>query len=208
MSEQIIVIGGGGHAKVVIDCIRANGDTVIGILDDNLSPGDRVLDVPVLGCISDYGKYGDTSIVLAIGSNSARRRIAEGIDGKWYTVVHPTAVVSHHAVLGLGSVVMPNAVINAGAVIGEHCIINTCAVVEHDDRLGNYVHISPSAVLGGTVTVGSETHVGIGVAVKNNITICDGCVIGAGAVVVKDITECGVYVGVPARKKQKDPRSV
>ena len=201
MSEHIIVIGGGGHAKVVIDCIRSAGDTVAGILDDSLAVGGTVLHIPVLGKTEDYMHFADKKFIVAIGNNAVRRRLAENMDVEWYTAVHPRATVSQYAKLGKGSVVMPGAVINAGANIGNHCIINTGAVVEHDNRIGDYVHISPAAPLGGTVAVGDSTHVGIGASVKNNITICGGCTIGAGAVVVKDITECGVYVGVPAHKK-------
>ena len=201
MSEQVVVIGGGGHAKVVIDCIRSAGDTAVGILDDNLAEGSAVLDVPVLGKIEDCVKFADKKFIIAIGNNSVRRSLGERLAVEWYTAIHPRAVVSQYAELGCGNVVMPNAVINAGAKVGAHCIINTGAIVEHDNRIGNYVHISPSATLGGTVIIGNETHVGIGAAVKNNITICNGCIIGAGAVVVKNITECGVYVGVPAQKK-------
>lgn len=201
MSEQVIVIGGGGHAKVVIDCIQSVGDAVVGILDDNLTSGTTVLDIPVLGKISDYKNYPDKKFIIAIGSNTVRHRFSEIIDVEWHTAVHPSAVVSQYAKLGKGCAVMPNAVINAGADVGNHCIINTGAIVEHDNLIGDYVHISPSASLGGTVHIGNETHVGIGATVRNNITICGGCTIGAGAVVVKDITECGVYVGVPAHKK-------
>ncbi len=201
MSEPILILGGGGHAKVVIDCIRAAGDTVSGVLDDRLAPGSRVLDVPVLGKIADYVKYPDSRFLIAIGNNAVRRRIALSMKVKWHTAVHPRAVLSPSAVIGCGCVVMPNAVINAGAIIGDHCIINTGAIVEHDNRLSDFVHISPAAALGGTVAVGEETHVGIGAVIRNNISVCGGCTVGAGAVVVKDITECGVYVGIPARKK-------
>ena len=201
MSEQVIVIGGGGHAKVVIDCIQSAGDTVVGILDDGLSVGTTVLNIPVLGRIDDYYKFADKQFIIAVGSNAVRRRIAENIKVKWYTAVHPRAVISQYAQIGAGTVVMPNAVINAGASVGKHCIINTCAIVEHDNKIDDYVHISPAASLGGTVSIGKETHVGIGAAVRNNIQICGGCVIGAGAAVVKSITECGVYVGIPAHKQ-------
>lgn len=201
MSERVIVLGGGGHAKVVIDCIQCAGDMVVGVLDDNLAIGSTVLDVPVLGKTADYRKFTDKKFIIAIGNNAVRRRFAESMDVEWYTAVHPRAVVSQYAKLGTGSVVMPNAVINVGAEVGNHCIINTGAIVEHDNRIGDYVHISPAAALGGTVSIGANTHVGIGAAVKNNIQICSDTVIGAGAVVVKNITESGTYVGIPARRK-------
>ena len=201
MSEQVIVIGGGGHAKVVIDCIQSAGDTVIGILDDGLRIGSTVLNIPVLGKTADHVKYTDMQFIIAIGSNAVRRRIADNMKENWYTAVHPRAMVSSYAHIGKGTVVMPNAVVNAGASVGEHCIINTGAIVEHDNCLADYVHISPAASLGGTVHIGPGTHIGIGSTVKNNLSICGGCTIGAGAVVVKNITESGIYVGVPAYRK-------
>ena len=200
MSESYILIGGSGHAKVIMDCIRAAGGKVTGILDDGIEAGTTVLGVPVLGKTADYEAYQENKFVIAIGNNSVRRRIAQSMCVRWGTVIHPHAMVSPYAVIGEGTVVMPGAVINAGAAIGSHCIINTAAVVEHDNRLADFVHISPNAALGGTVTVGEGTHVGIGASVRNNIDICSGCVIGAGAVVVKNVTEPGIYVGVPARK--------
>ncbi len=200
MSESYILIGGSGHAKVIMDCIRASGGEVAGILDDGIEAGTKVLDIPVLGKTADYEAYNTYKFVIAIGNNAVRRRIAESIHVQWGTVIHPAAVISPYAEIGAGSVVMPGAVINAGAIVGSHCIINTGAVVEHDNVLGDFVHISPNGALGGTVTVGEGTHVGIGACVRNNVKICGGCTIGAGAAVVKNITEPGTYVGVPARK--------
>jgi len=207
MSEKVIVIGGGGHAKVVIDCIQAAGNTVAGILDDGLEPGGTVLGIPVLGSICAYENHTDCSFITAIGSGSVRRRMAETIPVRWHTAIHPRAVISPYAEIGVGTVVMANAVINAGASVGKHCIINTGAIVEHDDVLDDYVHISPAAALGGTVRIGAETHIGIGAFVRNNITIGSGCVIGAGAIVVKNCLESGTYVGIPACRKEKDSGS-
>lgn len=199
MSESYILIGGSGHAKVIIDCIRASGGDITGILDDSLTVGTQVLGIPVLGKSSDYEAYMSHRFLISIGNNMVRRRIAKKMNVRWGTAIHPSSVVSDYACIGEGTVVMPGAVINAGAVVGNHCIINSNAVVEHDNRLEDYVHLSPMAVLGGTVTVGEGTHVGIGACVRNNISICSGCIVGAGAAVVKNITEPGVYAGVPAR---------
>ena len=201
MSESVVLIGGGGHAKVVIDCIRACGDIAVGILDDGISVGTEILGVPVIGRIAQYPQYTGHSFLIAIGNNAVRRRIAETVKVKWHTLVHPLAFVSPHASIGEGSVVFPHAVVNAGASVGAHCILNTGSITEHDNRLADFVHISPRTALGGSVSVGAETHIGIGAVVRNNIDICGGCVIGAGAVVVKNITESGVYVGVPAHRK-------
>ena len=200
MSDEIVLIGGSGHARVIIDCIRASGGEVFGILDDGLNAGTEVLGVPILGKTADYEQYTDHPFVIAIGNNVVRRRIADELNVSWATVVHPSATVSDYASIGEGTVIMPRAVINAGAAVGNHCIINTGAVVEHDNVVGGFVHISPNAALGGTVHVGEVTHIGIGACVRNNISICGGCIIGAGAAVVKDITNPGIYAGVPARR--------
>ena len=201
MSESVVLIGGGGHAKVIIDSIQASGDSVLGILDDGIAVGTEILGVPVIGKIADYAKYREHKFLIAIGNNAIRRRIAEMLPVEWHTAIHPSASVSRYAHVGAGTVIMPFAVVNADASVGAHCILNTGAVVEHDNRIAEYVHISPNAALGGNVSVGIGTHIGIGAVIRNNISICGDCTIGAGAVVVKNITESGTYVGVPARKK-------
>lgn len=198
MSESIVLIGGSGHARVIIDCIRAGGGSVFGILDDGLEPGTEVLGAKVLGKTADYVRYREHPFLIAIGNNAVRRKLAGQLDVRWAVVIHPAAVVSEYAAIGAGTVVMPRAVVNAGAVVGSHCIINTGAVVEHDNVLEDFVHISPNAALGGTVRVGEGTHIGIGACVRNNTSICGGCTVGAGAAVVKDITQPGTYAGVPA----------
>lgn len=200
MSEAIILIGGSGHARVIIDCIYASGGVVAGILDDGMTAGEEVLGVPVLGKTDDFEKFREYQFLIAIGNNPVRRRIAESMQVRWTTAIHPSAVISPYAKLGEGTVVMANAVVNPGATVGRHCIVNTGAIVEHDCILEDYVHISPAAALGGAVKVGEQTHIGIGARVRNNVSICKNCTIGAGAVVVSDIPTPGVYVGVPARK--------
>lgn len=200
MSERIIIIGGGGHAKVVIDCILSAGDLVVGILDDALEVGSEVLGLPVLGKVDEWQDYKDHKFVVAIGNNEIRRAISERISADFYTAIHPTATLSRFATVGAGSVVMPRAVINAGASVGNHCIVNTSAVIEHDCVVSDFAHISPSAALAGNVRIGEGTHIGIGASVRNNITVCPGVTVGAGATVVKNITEMGTYAGVPARR--------
>ena len=203
MSDKVIIIGAGGHGKVIADIVISNGNTVKGFLDDRDDvQGGTVLGFPVLGKLADYKKYSDCEFVIAVGNPQIRKNIAESMEVKWHTAIHPRASVSQLGTsLGEGTVVMANAVINPCAKTGKHCIINTGAVVEHDNVLGDYVHISPNATLAGTVTVGDSTHIGAGACVKNNISITAGCTVGAGSVVVRDITQSGIYIGVPARRK-------
>ena len=192
MSKDVIIIGASGHGKVVADIVEANGDNVIGFLDDNP-------ECDTLGFVNDYEKYKDCYFVIAIGNAKVRENISKN-NVKFYTAIHPSAIISPSACIGEGTVVMPNAVINADAKIGKHCIINTSSVVEHDDIIDDFAHISVGAKLGGIVEVGKSTWIGIGACVKQCISICGDCVIGAGAVVVRDITESGTYIGVPAKR--------
>ena len=195
MSKEVIVIGAGGHGKVIADIIKRSGDIVIGFLDDDSSKSG------CMGVISDCVKYKDKYFVIGMGSNSIRKRISEAYSGlKYYTAIHPSADIADDVSVGEGTVIMAKAVINASSKIGKHCIVNTGAVIEHDNMIGDYVHIAPNATLCGTVKVGNITHIGAGAVIKNNTVIANDVVLGCGSVVVKNIIEAGTYIGVPARK--------
>ena len=195
MAKEVIVIGAGGHGRVVSDIIKQSGDRVLGFLDDA-----DVKNLPMLGKVKDCIKYKDKYVIIAIGNNEIRKKIAEQYPMlNYYTAIHPSAIISPDAKIGKGSCVMPLAVINSAATVGEHSIINTHATVEHDCIIGDFVHLCPNATLCGTVNVGDNTQIGAGVVVKNNVCICSNVVVGAGGAVVKDIVEAGVYVGVPAK---------
>ena len=191
MAKDVVVIGAGGHGKVIADIITACGDNFLGFLDDDMTKNP-------LGKVADYEKYKDCFFVIGIGNPEIRERVSK-LPCKWYTAVHPSAVISPSAKIGEGTVIMPNAVLNADAKIGRHAIINSTAVAEHDNEIDDFAHISVGAKLGGTVKIGKRTHIGIGATVKNNIDICADCIIGAGAVVVKNINKQGIYKGIPAR---------
>ena len=201
MNENVIIIGAGGHGRVIADIVLKSGNTLLGFLDDGAAAAE-VCGRPVLGRVNDYVKYPNAAFIIGIGSSAARESIAARLGSvRWYTAIHPSAVISAlDTHIGPGSAVMANAVINPGAHIGSHCIINTAAVVEHDNRIGDYAHVSVGARLGGTVTVGEHTWVGIGAVISNNVAVCPHCMLGAGAVVIHDIRESGTYVGVPAGK--------
>lgn len=199
--NRLIILGAGGHGKVIADIALKSGYTDISFVDDNRKG--TAMGFPIIGMIDDIESLNDgkTDFMIGIGKNVLRKQIAEQYQVNWVSIVHPSAQIAHGAKIGRGTIVMANAVINACAVLGEHCIVNTSAVVEHDNVIGNYVHLSPNVTLGGMVHIEVLTHVGIGAIVKNNVKICDSCVIGAGAVVVKNIEQSGTYIGVPAKKK-------
>lgn len=199
--KKLVIIGAGGHGKVVADAAAKSGYEEIVFLDDgNVAfAGKR----PVVGTSKDYGKYlADSDFVVAIGSNTVRERIQNTLaqaGARIATIIHPDAIIGEDVVIGEGTVVMAGVVINSGSRIGKGVILNTCCSVDHDNGVGDFCHISVGTHLAGTVTVGKRTFVGIGSCVINNIEICDDCIIGAGAIVIKDIPESCTAVGNPAK---------
>lgn len=198
-NKLMLVIGAGGHAKVIVDILQLNKEKNIKLFDDFSTTA--ILGIDIAGKIKDVREYMNENAVIAIGDNSTRRIICEKYNLNYVSCFHPNAVVARDAQIGNGTVVMANAVINSGSKIGNQCIINTSAIVEHDNCIGDYVHISPGVRLGGRVTIGNNTWVGIGATIKNNIHICNDVTIGAGAIVVNDIDTPGTYIGIPARAK-------
>jgi len=201
MSKSVIIVGVGGHGRVVADIVCSSGDRVIGFLDD-APKADTILGFPVLGRCADYVKFPDAEFIIGIGNTAVRERLAAEMEGvKWYTAVHPQAVVSRFGTrIGGGTVIMANAVVNPGTTIGMHCIINSAAVVEHDNWIDDYAHVSVGAKLAGTVHIGKRTWIGIGAVVINDTSVCADCMIGAGGVVTQSIAKPGTYVGVPVRR--------
>lgn len=210
MNKKVIIIGAGGHAKVIADIVEKSKDKVLGFLDDNLAINTIIIkkkDIKVLGkvkeCIKFVNENPDIEFIIGIGNNKKRKDIANQNKLNYYTAINPSSQIAVDVDIGRGTVIMANACINTSTKIGEHCIVNTGAIVEHDNKINDYVHISPNATLCGTVEVGELTHIGAGAIINNNHNICNNCIIGAGAVVVKDIKESGVYVGIPAKKKEE-----
>ena len=210
--KELILIGGGGHCKAIIDVALSAHRSVMGILDNALEKGSRVLGVPVIGNDSDIKsiveQYGDdVEFLISVGqikSAEVRRRISDEIinaGGALATpLISPSAHIAKGAKVGNGTVVMHNAVINADAVVGENCIINTGAIVEHDCKVGNFVHISTGAIMNGVSLIGDNSFVGSHATIANTIKVCANAVIGAGAVVVDHISQSGTYCGVPAKR--------
>ena len=204
MNDNLIIIGASGHGKVVADiAMKMNKWKNIAFLDDNESLG-KIMGIPVIGNSSKVIEYKKSSdFFVAVGNNSTRERIQEGLlaqDIPVVSLIHPNAIIGMDVQIGLGTAIMAGVVINSSSIVGKGCIINSNSGLDHDNQIGDYVHISPRTHLAGTVKVGKGSWLGIGSVVSNNINICSGCQIGAGAVVVKDITESGTYVGVPVRR--------
>ena len=198
--NRLMIIGAGGHGKVVADNALQNGYTNICFIDDGVTG--ECLGFPIIGGSAEIAKQndGETDFIVGIGNSAIRKRIVEEHPVTWIKLIHPSAQIATNVSIGKGTVVMAGAVINVCAQVGEHCIINSNAIVEHDNVIQDFVNISPGAKLGGGVRIGELTNVGIGATVINNVDVTSGCVIGAGGVVIRNVVESGTYVGVPVRK--------
>jgi sugar O-acyltransferase (sialic acid O-acetyltransferase NeuD family) len=211
--NRIIIIGGGGQARVLIEAIRASAHPpeLCGILDSDRSLWlKEVGGVPVLGGDDQLQTLCDQeqcdSFVIAMGgvrNFELRKQLftkscKAGL--KPWTVRHPSAECSPSAEIADGCQLLTRCVVNAGATVHKNAIINTAAVVEHDCTVEEHCHIAPQACLAGGVHVGAETHIGMGATVSENITIGSRAIVGAGAVVITDVPDGSVVVGVPARR--------
>jgi sugar O-acyltransferase (sialic acid O-acetyltransferase NeuD family) len=203
MSDRpLVVIGAGGHGKVVADALMAAGERVAGFIDDAKPAGTNVLGLPVLGG-TDWLHEHRPRVALGIGNNQARATAAEACDRAGcalVTVVHPRAVVAPSAVVEAGTVVMALAVVNADARIGRGVILNTSCIVEHDCVVGDFAHVSPGSAMGGGCRVGALAQLGIGATMRPYTAIGERSLVGAGAVVVAEIPADTVVKGVPARR--------
>lgn len=203
--NDLIIIGAGGHAKVVADIAIKNGYNLLGFLDDS-PKSETVVGYPVLGPIKDCHKYAQTaSFAIGIGNGDVRERISAEYSFLSYpALIHPSSQIGLDVSIGEGTVVMAGTVISSSVNIGKFCIVNSCAVVEHDSSLGNYTHAAPRSTICGTVKVGENVWLGAGCTVNNNVIVCDDVFIGSGAVVIKNIVEKGLYVGVPAKRRHSE----
>lgn len=212
---RCLILGGGGHARVLIDSLLSSGGVAehYGVLDRDRSLwGKEVFGVRVLGgdeLLPQLASQGTTHFVVGLGGvgvNRPRCRLFElglkhGLTP--LTVCHSSAIRSRWATVGDGSVIFPGAVVNAGAALGVNVIVNTGAIVEHDCVVGDHVHIATGSRLCSTVHIGTGAHIGAGATVRQLITVGEGAIVGAGAVVVKDVEPWMVVAGVPARVMER-----
>ena len=210
-TEQLILVGGGGHCKSVIDVVEAtNQFRIVGIVDTKENLGTEVCGYKIMATDDDIDELVRTYryFLITVGqirSSAIRTRLFHRIKsqgGLFPVLIAPTAYVSTHAVLGEGSVIHHHAFVNAGARIGVNCIINTAALIEHDVQIGNHCHVSTAAVVNGNCSVGDHCFIGSQAVVSQGVTISQECLIGAGAVVLTNTPPGTLYAGNPAVLKK------
>lgn len=189
--------GASGHCKVIIDILKSNNEKVEAVIDD-LPKIDKLFDIPVLKRSQVKFLLSD-SILISIGDNRIRKKIAKRIGVSFFTAIHSSAILSDSTQIDKGSVIMAGVVINSSVEIGKHCIINSGAIIEHDCRIDDFCHISPNVSLAGNVRIGEGSHVGIGAAVIQGVKVGKWVTIGAGSVIIRDIPDFAVVVGNPGK---------
>jgi sugar O-acyltransferase (sialic acid O-acetyltransferase NeuD family) len=213
MDKGVIIIGAGGHAKVVVSTLIAANIKIGGIFDDDPDKwGKTILGVKIIGSLSGIDRDSTEQALIAVGDNKTRKDIAGRFPHlRWITIVHPDAYVHPSVHLGKGTAVFAKAVIQPDTSVGDHCIVNTGATIDHDCQIDNYVHISPGVNLAGGVRLGEGVFCGIGGKAITGVTVGKWTTIGAGGVIINDLPEYSLAVGVPAKvtdriKKYKDDK--
>lgn len=215
MSVPVIIVGAGGHAKVLSDALDRSGVTVLGITvkngDKSVEGAPPWLAARILGDDSVVEDYAPDTVDLvngvgSVGRPDARRAVFDRFRHRGYRfrcVVHPHSVVAADVSMEQGTQIMAGVVVQPGCALGENLILNTRCSVDHDCTIGAHVHIAPGATLSGSVTVGAESHIGTGASVIQGIRIGARVVIAAGAAVVGDVPDGVTVAGCPAHEVRK-----
>ena len=208
MKPKIILIGSGGHAKVLVEALSAANTPLDGLTEIDMEIERPALrDIPVLGtdeCILEFAPD-DVILINGLGTSDGtgpRRRVFESFRDRGYrfqTIIHPAAVTASDVELADGVQIMAGAIIQPSVVVGCNAIINTRASIDHDCRIGRHCHIAPGATVCGYVAIGPGTMVGAGAVISDRISVGADCFIGAGAVVTRDVPDGVQAKGVPAR---------
>ncbi|MFZ5945146.1 MAG: acetyltransferase [Bacillota bacterium] len=206
----LLIIGAGGHGKVVADTAIETGNwDKIAFLDDYFA-SQSIINIPVVGRLNEAQGFIDSypDLIVAIGKNNIRVNMLKHFEGLGFnitSIIHPSAFISKQAEIARGGVVFANCSINSQAKLGYGCIINTNTSVDHECKLGIGVHLSPGVNLGGSVEIGDYAWLGVGANVINNIRIGSNVIIGSGATVISDIESNVTAVGTPAKAIKHNP---
>jgi acetyltransferase EpsM len=190
------IYGASGHGKVILDVLEKNKIPVQGFIDDNIT-SDQFMGYEVLS--PEQVIHSSEQVILAIGDNATRRKIAEKYGFSYLKITDPSSSVSIHTEISEGTVIMAQAAVQPGCEIGKHAIINTAAIVDHDCKIGDFAHISPGVTLCGNVTIGENTWVGAGSIIIQGITIGKNVIVGAGSLIRKNVPDNVLVAGNPQR---------
>lgn len=212
--DNIILIGGGGHCKVVIDAIQLGKKyKIIGIIDVNKKKGRKLLDIPIIGsdrfleCCFQKGIKNCFVTAGSIGVPALRIKLyhlASKIGFEIPNIFHPASLISRFVEFGQGNYIAPGVIINAGTRIKNGCIINTKATIDHDCSIDDFVHIAPGVTLSGGVHIERCTHVGTGSSIIHGVRIGKNSIIGAGSTVVHNIGNDTIAYGNPCKERRKN----
>jgi sugar O-acyltransferase (sialic acid O-acetyltransferase NeuD family) len=213
MNKKLLLIGGGGHCKSVIDSlIPLNRYAEIGIIDKKEAIGEEILEVPVIGSDDDLSMFyeqNDYDAFVSVGSVGDPRvrvrlfALVERIGFNIPNIIDASAIVSEHVRMEKGIYIGKHAVVNAGVSIGRGTIVNTASVIEHECKIGQFVHLATGAVLCGGVCIGEQTHIGANSTVKQQIEIGANTIIGMGSVVLSDFADSIIAYGNPCKEIKK-----
>ncbi len=195
--RPVIVLGAGGHSKVVINVLNKLDRTILGVTDPNKTINETFFDMKILGSDEIINQYRTDEIELVNGvgnlpNDNTRALVSnrfEDLGYKFTTIIHPTAEVSENVTLLDSVQIMAGCIIQPGVIIGKNSIINTGAIIDHDCQIGSNCHIAPGVTLSGGVQIDNNTHIGTGTVVIQNIVIGENVIVGAGSIVVKDIKD-------------------
>jgi len=201
--KQLVIVGAGGHGKVVLDGALIIGRAIWGLVDDDSGKiGSVIMGYEIKADAATFLESipEDIAAVIAVGSNVKRAALYRKFSPylEIVTVIHPVAAISDSATIGAGTVIMPGAVVNAEASLGDGVIVNTNSSIDHDCRLGDFSQVSPGATICGSVSLGERTFIGAGATILQGLTVGNDAVVAAGAVVTKDVPPGATVKGIPA----------
>ena len=205
--NPFLVIGAGGHSRVVIDSLERSYCNIAGIVDTNYSgKKESIMGYPVLGgtYVIDNYDLSDINIAVAIGNNEEREEIFNRLLLKGYNlpkIIDSTSIISRSALIDKGTYINAGAIINSCSTIGKNVIINTGSIIEHEVEIGDHTHIGPGVKIAGRVKIGKNSFIGIGSIIIQKIEIGEKAIIGAGTVVLSNVEPGSTFVGIPGKKK-------
>jgi sugar O-acyltransferase (sialic acid O-acetyltransferase NeuD family) len=192
------LFGASGHCKVIIDIIqKSNLDSIEYIVDDNPIVNE-LYSIPIIKTPHN-NFFKDKSLIISIGNNEIRKKIAARISACYLIAIHPKSILANNTFIDVGTVIMAGVIINSDVKIGKHVIVNSGSVIEHDCIINNFVHISPNVSLAGNVSIGEGTHVGIGATIIQGVKVGKWATIGAGSVILNDVPDFAIIVGNPGK---------